>query len=165
MSDCVGLRLQRLRFRGTLNPKLSHSRPQHARSESEHLRRACDAFDAPPDGFEDELNMIALDVDERPRAAGRRARGRLDLHRFADEGGEIEHIVRNDDRLLEHVLQLADIARPVIALERLIGPGVMCAAGLPSSRPRRSTRCFTRAGRSSRRSRSVGSVIGKTLRR
>ena len=70
------------------------------------------------------------------------------------------------DRPVDHVLQLAHVARPVVARERVQragrdAPHVALALAARTSR----TKCSTSRGMSSRRSRSGGRWIGTTLSR
>ena len=71
-----------------------------------------------------------------------------------------------DDEALHLVLQLAHVARPVVALEelhRLLREARRRACPAPPRSARGSA--SARSGMSSRRSRSGGTRIGKTLRR
>ena len=102
-----------------------------------------------------------------PAVAGDRRR-RV-VRRNSPPGGPFEvqlSIACGDDRALDDVLQLADVARPGVAPE----PGGRFRAGAATSRrPARAANCransSARSTTSSPRSRSAGSVMGKTLSR
>ena len=73
---------------------------------------------------------------------------------------------REDDGPLDDVAQLADVARPVVRLER--GHRLLATAsgvGIRRSAAKRARKWLTSSGMSSRRSRSGGMRTGTTLSR
>src|SRR5215207_574716 len=106
-------------FRMTLDPQLVHTGAQGARPQAQDLRGAGRTFDAPSRAVKDLADVIALNVDQRSEPATL-SRHFLDVQRFADEPREIEGaLARDHERALDDVLQLTDIAGPVVTLESL----------------------------------------------
>ncbi len=98
---------------GTLNPKLAHAATEGAGVEAQDGGGSVIAFDAPARLLEGTQDVLAL---EGFQASGGGSGGR----RFpgCEPVGQGEHgAFRADDRPLDHVLQLADVAGPVVALE------------------------------------------------
>ena len=153
-------------FRRSLDAQLVHAGAQRARAQAQDLRGAGRPFDAPSGALKDLADVIAFDVDERSEPAAL-SRHFLDVQRLADEPREIERaFARDHEGALNHVLQLTDVARPVVALEGLEGAGRDALDRLFQLPAEPIAQDDERAaGRSSRRSRSAGMVMGKTLRR
>ena len=95
--------------------QLQHPAAQRARLEPKELGCAGAAFDSPPRRVQHRSNMALLDFDERD---ARRRRSRL-RRRHPGVAERERRAGRQDDRSLQHVLELADVARPVVRLQRL----------------------------------------------
>ena len=114
-------------------PQLLDPEAQGVGMDPEPHRRVADAVDAPAALAQHALDMAPLDVVERV-AAPRRSRGdaaarRADTERIV----ELKRVVRGaDHRALDDVFELADIARPVVVLERRMTSGgtdvIRCAS-------------------------------------
>ncbi len=101
-----------------MDAELPHPRPKRARAQAQNPGGAGRAFNTPVSTLKYALNVSALDVSERQRFL--RHRLHVAVNRHAGEVREIEDpIPRQNHRLLNHVLELADVTRPVVALERL----------------------------------------------
>ena len=101
------------------------------------------------------------------RNRGRGHRHRRRRRRQIGQGVHVQHVAaREHDRALDHVLQLADVARPLVGDERATSPRARrrrCACR-PGARSGAGSAC-TSGGMSSARSRSGGSAIGNTFSR
>ncbi len=110
----------------------------------------------PPDSLKARKNRFAFGVVERRgglRCAGAAcASFRLNVLQRQHEARP----GRLDDRPLDDVLQLADVARPVPSLERVHHASGMDGTGRPSRRAHCWAKCSASAGMSSTRSRSGG---------
>src|SRR5260221_4100763 len=96
---------------GPTDFELRHASFERARFQTEHLRGAAVAPHAPSGFLENGPDMIALDLGQ-PLAAARRAQSRA--RRLDDES----RAGRDDDRALDDVPKLPDIAGPRVSLER-----------------------------------------------
>ena len=114
----------------------------------------------------DVLLEIEACVGKRPAAAAAAPPAR----RAAPDGESGRLSARIDgralerDRPLDHVLELADVARPVVRLQAAPAPRrEMPVTGFPICVANRARKCSASSGMSSRRSRSGGSATGMTL--
>src|SRR5439155_22458433 len=97
-----GFRLRR-RLGGLADAELAQAPAQGARVDAEDARGALLALDHPARALEDALDVAALDVFQ---ALGTRGCG------GGARKGELA--VGDDERALDHVLELADVSRPVV---------------------------------------------------
>src|SRR4051812_5217582 len=99
-----------------LDPQFRHPRAQGAGLEAKDLRGAFPALELPVARLQHLDDVIALEVDERGKRAGVIAGRPVGTKDVAQTE---RRPVRNQDCLLEDVLQLANVARPVVRLQRL----------------------------------------------
>src|SRR5215468_7419233 len=103
------------RLSADLDAELLHAVPQAPLRDAEDLRGAGLDAAALAEGVEDHLALPGLErLVERPREhrGGRRRRLRRRLLDGRREMSGEDHAVRHDHRALEHVLELAHVARP-----------------------------------------------------
>src|SRR5262245_16696095 len=101
---------------GPGDAELAHARLERGPLEAENLGGPALTAHAPADAFEHRQDVAALDLVERARSlrpglsgsGGRRRQGALDVQPVRPA---------EDDRALDDVLELADVAGPVIARE------------------------------------------------
>src|SRR5260221_1328287 len=96
---------------GPTDFELRHASFERARFQTEHLRGAAVAPHAPSGFLENGPDMIALDLGQ-PLAAARRAQSRARRLDHESRAG------RDDDRALDDIPKLPDIAGPRVSLER-----------------------------------------------
>src|SRR6476620_11596571 len=105
----ASLRASRLRAR---DPQLCHACLERRWPQSQTLGRTVDAADTPATALDDVEDVLLFDIRQFDTARGcrRRPGGYADGEVIADS---------HDHRTLHDVPQLADVARPWIALQRL----------------------------------------------
>src|SRR5205823_1718002 len=103
---------------GLANTELAQATAQRARVEAEDARRAALALDLPARAFEDALDVRALHLFQ---SCFTRQWGRSWLPWSGrKQGGAVEQRpARHDHRAFDHVLELADVARPVVGARPL----------------------------------------------
>ena len=135
---------------------------QGAWRQAENPGRAAVALDDPAGLLEHTEDVFSLDHLQTARASGGRCRGAA----RSDAKVEVQNrIGGEDDGAFEHVLQLADVARPRVCEQSLHGPRADPVDALADAMANLSTRKWTSRGMSSVRSRSGGRWMGKTLSR
>src|SRR5690349_24411 len=107
--------MPRLCRQRSMDPELAHAAPQCTWAQPEHMGRASVPLDAATRGREHATDVVTLDVHERARALRREGRYFLEFGRGSRQSWQLQRAVpRQDDRLLQHVLELADVPRPVV---------------------------------------------------
>ena len=160
--------------------EFQHPRPQRAGVHREDGGGAVGPVDPPARVFEDSEDVPALEVAQRQQLSrlaeccdgssdalsDSRPRGAVGSVRSHPSGQRQRRAAAEQDRALDHVLQLTDVARPAVIPERVDGPLRDVVERAPDAlcAQRRSAACAS-GSMSETRSRSGGIVTGKTFRR
>ena len=92
------------------NTELGHAAVEGIGLDSQELRRASRPAYPPADAFEDRLDLLRLEIVEPHAAFRRNGSGGRQVNDQARS-------LRDDDRPLDHVPQLAHVARPRVTLK------------------------------------------------